>query len=46
MTGIDDPYEVPTDAQLTVDTTGQQIEDVVGEVLSYLSEQGWINPRS
>jgi len=46
MTGIDDPYELPTDAQLTVDTTDQAVEDMVAEVLSYLSEQGWINPRS
>jgi len=46
MTGIDDPYEVPADAQLTVDTSDRHVEEVVAEVLSYLSEQGWINPRS
>jgi sulfate adenylyltransferase len=46
MTGIDDPYEEPTDAQLTLDTSGRSVEEAVGEVLAYLSEQGWINPRS
>lgn len=45
MTGIDDPYEIPVDARLVIDTTDVAVEDAVTEVLSYLSDQGWINPR-
>lgn len=36
FTGISSPYEVPTDAELTVDTTGRTIEDVLSEVLRAL----------
>ncbi|GHJ46007.1 adenylyl-sulfate kinase [Catellatospora sp. TT07R-123] len=45
MTGIDDPYEVPADAELTLDTSAGTIDDAVGEVLAYLADEGWINPR-
>ncbi len=45
MTGVDDPYEAPLDAQLVLDTSGEAPEDAVGRVLAYLSDQGWINPR-
>jgi sulfate adenylyltransferase len=46
MTGVDDPYEAPLDAQLVIDTSAEAPEDAVGRVLVYLSDQGWINPRS
>ncbi|WP_117215724.1 adenylyl-sulfate kinase, partial [Allorhizocola rhizosphaerae] len=45
MTGVDDPYEAPLDAQLVIDTSDEPPEDAVAEVLGYLSDQGWINPR-
>jgi sulfate adenylyltransferase len=45
MTGVDDPYEEPGDAQLRIDASQGTVSDAVAEVLSYLSDQGWINPR-
>lgn len=42
FTGISDPYEVPTDAELVVDTTGREIADVLREVLDYLVAAGWL----
>jgi sulfate adenylyltransferase len=45
MTGIDDPYEEPTDADLVLDTSGLTVEDAVSMVLSYLTESGWVEPR-
>ncbi len=45
MTGIDDPYEVPTDADLVVDTTDLTIEEAVRRVMDHLTEAGWVEPR-
>jgi sulfate adenylyltransferase len=45
MTGVDDPYETPTDADLTVDTTQLSVDAAVNVVLAHLAEAGWINPR-
>jgi sulfate adenylyltransferase len=45
MTGVDDPYEPPTDADLILDTTGRSVNDAVGAVLRYLATNGWIDPR-
>lgn len=45
MTGVDDPYEVPVDAHLVIDTSEEPAEEAVARVLSHLSDQGWINPR-
>lgn len=45
MTGVDDPYEEPVDADLVVDTTGTTVEEAVGTVLNYLTENGWVEPR-
>jgi sulfate adenylyltransferase len=46
MTGVDDPYEEPTDADLRLDTSTTTIDEAVLRVLSHLADQGWINPRS
>ncbi len=46
MTGVDDPYEEPTDAQLKLDTSTQSVTTAVSQVLTYLADQGWINARS
>lgn len=46
MTGIDDPYEEPTDAELVIDTSEGTVDDAVETVLMFLGEEGWINPRS
>jgi sulfate adenylyltransferase len=45
MTGIDDPYEPPADADLVIDTTGMKISEAVSLVLRHLGANGWIDPR-
>ncbi|MEV0327903.1 adenylyl-sulfate kinase [Micromonospora echinospora] len=45
MTGVDDPYEEPTDADLVVDTSDISIEEAVQRVLHLLTEVGWVEPR-
>jgi sulfate adenylyltransferase len=46
MTGIDDPYEAPTDADLVIDTTYMTPTEAVNVVLDRLSVEGWIDPRA
>jgi sulfate adenylyltransferase len=45
MTGVDDPYEEPADAELTVDTTTMTVPDAIERVLGYLVESGWVEPK-
>ena len=45
MTGIDDPYEVPADAELTLDTTSMSVPDAIDVVMTYLVENGWVEPK-
>jgi sulfate adenylyltransferase len=45
MTGIDDPYEQPTDAELVLDTSEMSVDDAVAAVIEYLTENGWVEPR-
>jgi sulfate adenylyltransferase len=45
MTGVDDPYEEPTDAELVIDTTEAAPGEAVSTVLRYLGGNGWIDPR-
>jgi sulfate adenylyltransferase len=45
MTGVDDPYEPPTDAELVIDTTAMSVPDAVEVVLAYLIENGWVEPK-
>jgi sulfate adenylyltransferase len=45
MTGVDDPYQVPADAELTVDTTDLPIGEASWQVLRYLAKNGWIDRR-
>jgi len=42
VTGIDDPYEVPTDAEIVLDTTHLSPSQAVQEVLLYLERQGYL----
>jgi bifunctional enzyme CysN/CysC len=37
MTGIDDPYEAPTDAELTIDTSKMSVYEAAERVLSQLT---------
>ncbi len=45
MTGVDDPYEEPDDAELVIDTTDITVEEAVTKVLDYLTDHGWLEPR-
>ncbi|KKK04698.1 adenylyl-sulfate kinase [Micromonospora sp. HK10] len=45
MTGIDDPYEEPTDADLMVDTSDLAVDEAVQQVMDHLVEAGWVEPR-
>ncbi|BCJ52234.1 adenylyl-sulfate kinase [Actinoplanes sp. NBRC 14428] len=45
MTGVDDPYETPTDAELTIDTTDMTVPEAVDSVLAYLVDSGWVEPE-
>ena len=42
FTGIDDPYERPEDAEITLDTTHHSPEDNARRVIEYLVEQGFV----
>jgi sulfate adenylyltransferase len=44
MTGVDDPYEPPTDADIVVDTSMTTIDEAVDTVLNALADEGWIAP--
>jgi sulfate adenylyltransferase len=43
MTGVDDPYEVPTDADLVIDTSTLTRDEAVGAVLDHLVVEGWLD---
>ena len=42
FTGISDPYEVPTDADLVIDTTSITPEEAAQDVLLHLEREGYI----
>lgn len=42
FTGISSPYEVPEDADLVVDTTGQSPEASITSVVDFLTQRGWV----
>jgi sulfate adenylyltransferase len=44
FTGISDPYEEPTDAEVVIDTTGRTIDDCVDEVYDTLVRMGAVVP--
>jgi sulfate adenylyltransferase len=45
FTGIDDPYEVPRDAALSIDTTDISAEDAADRIVAHLTAEGWWPPR-
>jgi sulfate adenylyltransferase len=45
FTGISDPYEEPTDAELVLDTSTMSRPDAVRAVLSMLAAGGWLAPQ-
>ncbi len=44
FTGISDPYEVPDDAELTLDTTDLSVDEAVDRILSALEASGHLGP--
>ncbi len=42
FTGVDDPYEVPEDPEVTVDTLTQTPEESLQHVMTRLKELGWL----
>jgi len=45
MTGIDDPYEEPADAELVIDTSTMTVSEAIEVTLGYLVENGWVEPK-
>jgi sulfate adenylyltransferase len=45
FTGVSDPYEAPTDADITLDTTQLTEQEGVARVVGFLDEGGWSRPR-
>jgi sulfate adenylyltransferase len=45
FTGISDPYEVPDDADVVIDTTDVTPEEAVREVLLHLEREGYVQPE-
>jgi adenylyl-sulfate kinase len=45
FTGISDPYDVPLDADLSVDTSAVTRAQALTHVISHLSDGGWLEPR-
>jgi sulfate adenylyltransferase len=42
FTGISDPYEEPTDAELTIDTTTCSPEEAAAQIIGYLTAAGYL----
>jgi sulfate adenylyltransferase len=43
FTGISDPYEMPLDADVLIDTTGITAEEAAEQILAYLAEEGFVS---
>jgi sulfate adenylyltransferase len=44
FTGISDPYEVPDDADVTIDTTQLTAEEAAQQIILHLESEGYIGP--
>jgi len=42
FTGVSDPYEEPTDADLTVDTSLLTVDEALGRLVEHLEQHGWL----
>ena len=45
FTGVSDPYEVPEDADVTIDTESTTPEEAAQQVLLHLEHEGYIGTR-
>ena len=46
FTGVSDPYEPPSDAELTIDTRHTSVQDACELVLAMLTSRGHLRPRA
>lgn len=46
FTGISDPYEPPSDADVVIDTTGVTPEEAAQMVLLHLEREGYMGPKA
>lgn len=46
FTGISDPYEEPTDAEITLDTVKYSPEQLVNQILFYLESEGYLKAQA
>jgi len=46
FTGVSDPYEAPTDAELTLDTVGHNVEELTNQILLYLEKEGYLKAQA
>ena len=44
FTGISDPYEEPSDAELVIDTADYTAEEAAQEIILYLEREGYVGP--
>jgi sulfate adenylyltransferase len=44
FTGISDPYEIPADAELTIDTAAMQPDQAAELIVRYLEREGFLEP--
>jgi sulfate adenylyltransferase len=44
FTGVSDPYEVPTDAEVTIETESTTPEEAAQQILLHLEHEGYIGP--
>ena len=42
FTGVSDPYEIPVDPELTINTHEQTLDESVAQVIAYLEERNLI----
>ena len=45
FTGISDPYEAPTDAEIVIDTARLSAGEAADEIIGYLEREGFIPPE-
>jgi sulfate adenylyltransferase len=46
FTGVDDPYEPPLEPEITLDTVNNNAEENARKIVTYLEEQGFLQPYS
>jgi sulfate adenylyltransferase len=43
FTGVDDPYEIPQSAEVTLDTVAHAAEENAGKIIRHLAERGFVS---